>query len=143
MRKPRTEIYGTQANDTMSGTGGSDLIKGYDGNDFISASGGNDILDGGAGSDFVIGGGGFDTFLFNAAENLGAADLYDGGEGLDRLVLVVSEDQAASLSSALQAFAAWNQVGSFNFGLYSSVANVTITRIEQVYVKIGPDLFFG
>jgi VCBS repeat-containing protein len=48
---------------------------------------GNDYLDGGAGNDMLYSGGGNDTGHYQVTENAGAADHYDGGDGIDTLEL--------------------------------------------------------
>lgn len=48
---------------------------------------GSDYLDGGAGNDFLYAWHGDDTGHYQAAENAGAIDLYDGGDGIDTLEL--------------------------------------------------------
>lgn len=66
------EIFGTNGDDILTGTGGrdeiigrkgDDLLQGNDGNDELIGGGGNDTLDGGAGNDELIGGKGADTFV--------------------------------------------------------------------------------
>jgi Ca2+-binding RTX toxin-like protein len=65
-----TTIYGTQLNDTLSGTEFADIsIFGYEGDDLIYGLGGNDIIDAGLDQDIVYGGDGDDTILGRAGND--------------------------------------------------------------------------
>src|SRR5262245_47484043 len=59
-------IEGTDANDSLYGSGGADEIHGGKGDDYISAGNGDDILLGEDGNDFLVGGAGAD-------QNIGGA----------------------------------------------------------------------
>ncbi len=95
-------IYGTDANDSISGDAsdnhyigglGNDTLYGNDGNDLLEGGVGTDTLQGGNGNDFVIGGvgndnlyggAGDDTFRFNMGDGqdvIGVDDI----DGLDTL----------------------------------------------------------
>ena len=72
------EIYGTNGNDTLTGTnardeiigrGGNDTLNGLSGNDELYGGAGNDILNGGAGNDELNGGSGADTFIYTAGRD--------------------------------------------------------------------------
>jgi hypothetical protein len=139
-------IDGGEGNDTIDGGAGTDLINGGDGNDTINGGAGldilygddgNDTMDGGAGSDLVLGGKGNDTLVYNASENIGSYDIYDGGDGRDTLKLVVS--QAVANSAAFQHdIAALNAQLSHggSASLIFSSLNLTVTSIEQLQIVI-------
>ena len=65
-------VFGSNFNDTLTGTSGANQLHGQDGNDVIKGGGGNDFLDGGNGNDILVssiwdastldGGAGDDTF---------------------------------------------------------------------------------
>lgn len=83
------EILGTDAADSLNGTGDSERIRGLGGNDFINSNGGSDTLLGGAGNDqiagssdhdFIDGGTGNDTLFGNGGE-----DTLIGGSGNDSI----------------------------------------------------------
>jgi hypothetical protein len=87
-----TVTTGTEAADTLHGTGQNDLIRGYagddtitggNGNDMIFGGAGNDTLDGEKGSDALYGGVGNDTLVFDAKDSV-----IDGGTGTDKLILL-------------------------------------------------------
>ena len=69
-------VFGSNFNDTLTGTSGANELHGQDGNDVIKGGGGNDFLD--DGNDFLDGGGGDDTF-----KGSGHADVLIGGAGSD------------------------------------------------------------
>jgi Ca2+-binding RTX toxin-like protein len=81
-------VFGSNFNDTLTGTSGANQLHGQDGNDVIKGGGGNDFLDGGNGNDILVsdifgqstldGGGGDDTF-----KGSGHADVLIGGAGSD------------------------------------------------------------
>ncbi|MBU2590588.1 MAG: hypothetical protein KKC21_01015, partial [Nitrospinae bacterium] len=50
------KMYGTEGNDTLTGSRFADTIYGYGGNDIIYGGYGNDIIDAGAGNDIIYGG---------------------------------------------------------------------------------------
>lgn len=52
--------FGTQGNDTLTGTAAADYLSGSGGDDSLSGLGGNDDLYGGSGSDTLVGGAGND-----------------------------------------------------------------------------------
>ncbi|AFZ31852.1 Hemolysin-type calcium-binding region [Gloeocapsa sp. PCC 7428] len=57
-------IYGTDSNDSLTGTDFADIsIFGYAGNDTIHGNGGDDIIDAGTGDDWIYGEDGNDTML--------------------------------------------------------------------------------
>jgi Ca2+-binding RTX toxin-like protein len=85
-------VFGGDGNDTILGEVGEDLLYGEDGNDHIDGGAfkdqiyggaGNDVLIGGHGEDRMFGGSGNDTFLQTSTESDHAADLVDGGTGID------------------------------------------------------------
>jgi trimeric autotransporter adhesin len=81
-------VFGSNFNDTITGTSGANQLHGQDGNDVIKGGGGNDFLDGGNGNDILQsdvfgqsvldGGAGDDTF-----KGSGASDTLIGGSGSD------------------------------------------------------------
>jgi len=81
-------VFGSNFNDTLTGTSGANQLHGQDGNDVIKGGGGDDFLDGGNGNDILVsdifghstldGGAGDDTF-----KGSGAADVLIGGAGSD------------------------------------------------------------
>jgi Ca2+-binding RTX toxin-like protein len=75
-----TAKFGTDGNDSVTGTGGIDLLFGLSGTDTLSGTGGNDLLCGGNGTDTLNGGDG-DDFL----DGQGGADTLNGGNDNDTL----------------------------------------------------------
>ena len=72
---------------TVTGTAKSETIKG---------TAGNDVLDGGAGNDQLKAGDGSDTLIYTMSQNIGAKDVYDGGNGIDTLRLNFTASEWAS-----------------------------------------------
>lgn len=100
------QIYGTPADEMLSGgagrdqlfgNGGSDILWGGEGNDQIFGDAGDDLLAGEAGSDRIFGNGGNDRLLggdgrdriFSGSGN----DFIDGGAGSDFILLNGGFDQ--------------------------------------------------
>ena len=78
-------VYGTDANNLLSGWNNDDTLYGYGGNDTLSGNNGNDILDGGAGDDRLIGGDGSDVYKFY--EGHGQDTMNDGASvSINKLV---------------------------------------------------------
>jgi Tol biopolymer transport system component len=73
-------VRGTGHADRLVGTAAGDVLLGESGNDVILGRGGPDLIIGGLGRDVVRGGAGND-WLYTLD---GAADVVDGGPGLDR-----------------------------------------------------------
>ena len=73
-------IYGTNGDDSLSGTTGADVICGLGGDDEISGADGDDVIDAGAGDDDVSGGPGADRIFGGPGD-----DELDGGDGDDSL----------------------------------------------------------
>jgi Ca2+-binding RTX toxin-like protein len=81
-------VFGSNFNDTITGTSAANELHGGEGNDVIKGGGGNDFLDGGNGNDYLTssifgasvldGGAGDDTF-----KGTGHADVLFGGSGSD------------------------------------------------------------
>jgi len=75
-------ITGTSGNDTLYGGGGNDVITSGDGDDFLNGGGGADVIDAGAGNDLLTEGG-----AYSYAD--GAVDVMKGGLGADTFRLQI------------------------------------------------------
>ena len=75
-------VYGGLGDDQIDGGAGDDLLSGGAGRDTLDGGAGRDTLFGGSDEDTVFGGDGDDLVL---ADDDGADDVYDGGEGQDQL----------------------------------------------------------
>ncbi|MCC6887185.1 MAG: M10 family metallopeptidase C-terminal domain-containing protein [Hyphomicrobiales bacterium] len=78
-------VYGMGGNDVISGLGGHDYLRGDAGNDTLKGDAGNDRLEGGVGTDALIGGADDDTLILSGATD--AADLLNGGDGIDAILV--------------------------------------------------------
>jgi Ca2+-binding RTX toxin-like protein len=82
-------LYGTTANDAISGLGGNDNLYGDAGNDVLDGGAGNDNLQGGNGTNTLIGGAGADRLYGGADDDVlqggDDADYLEGGEGNNTL----------------------------------------------------------
>ncbi|WP_156449588.1 hypothetical protein [Caulobacter sp. CCH9-E1] len=70
--------FGSDGDDTRTGTALADFLAGNGGNDVLNGAGGNDILDGGTGDDILNGGDGSDLLFGRSGSNK-----LDGGSGYD------------------------------------------------------------
>ena len=142
-------LDGGLGDDTILGLGGNDSLFGGDGDDYIDAGAGNDLVDGGAGNDVIAGGvgseqirggagnddmnggAGNDTFL--ATKNDGD-DVYDGGDGIDRL----------SFASVTGGGVAVDLAGLSASGMTNSnIGDDIVLNIEQVTGTAGADSLSG
>ncbi|MBD3676953.1 MAG: hypothetical protein HUJ27_00955 [Rhodobacteraceae bacterium] len=78
-------LYGTSADDILTGSEAGDLIEGRDGDDTINGGAGADILRDGAGVDSLRGGVGADYFLFVADGEIDRIEDFE--PGIDRIDL--------------------------------------------------------
>lgn len=67
-------------------------LPGDNGDDFVDGKSGDDSVAGGSGSDWVKGGSGNDVLNYDLGLNADTEDLYDGGSGVDALMLHMSFD---------------------------------------------------
>jgi Ca2+-binding RTX toxin-like protein len=104
-------LIGTSEDDTINGFGGLDTISGGDGNDVIDGGAGDDVLIGGDGNDILIGGPGAATLLslYNGgsgddlmiASDLGIAEDFDGGDGIDTVSFAARDEGVYTILSVL------------------------------------------
>jgi Ca2+-binding RTX toxin-like protein len=129
-------LLGGAGIDVLTGGNGNDVLLGGDGADILSGDNGDDSLDGGGGSDLVTGGNGNDILTFTAFENVGTANIYDGGSGRDTLRLVVSQSlyNSTAFQAELAQFQAKLAHGSASH--FFQTLDLLVTSIEQVEVTI-------
>jgi Ca2+-binding RTX toxin-like protein len=132
-------LSGDAGNDVLSGGNGNDSLLGSDGNDTLSGGNGDDLLDGGAGTDIVSGENGNDVAVYAMSENAGQSDVYDGGNGVDTLRLVLTQSQANSAAvqadiQAYRAFLALHNNGGFQFTAF----DLTARNFELLDVVVVP-----
>uniref|UniRef100_UPI002570CEB4 calcium-binding protein n=1 Tax=Methylobacillus flagellatus TaxID=405 RepID=UPI002570CEB4 len=82
-------LFGGDNNDTITGGAGNDLLSGGNGDDSLFGGEGNDTLTGGVGTNSLNGEAGDDTILHDTGTDI--LGTYDGGDGIDTLVVAVSE----------------------------------------------------
>jgi Ca2+-binding RTX toxin-like protein len=85
-------IFGGAGDDTLRGNAGNDQLRGEAGNDVLEGGAGNDQLFGGAGKDVLRGGAGDDVLVLDLFSDLVSGETYDGGDGLDTLLIQGVED---------------------------------------------------
>jgi Ca2+-binding RTX toxin-like protein len=78
---PAVPIYGTAADETLTGSSGSELLQARGGDDQVLGLGGRDVIDGGPGDDRLFGGAGLDEVNGGTGR-----DHLDGGDGDDILI---------------------------------------------------------
>ncbi len=144
-RSDKDKIDGTGGDDHLNGGARDDFLSGLAGNDRLNGGAGNDILDGGAGSDAVKGDSGNDILIYRAAENIGSADVYDGGSDVDtlRLILTSATYYSAAFQSDLARFNAFlaanvnpNNQQANNREFTFSAFNLTVSKIENLDIVI-------
>jgi len=64
----RPVYYGSEGNDTLTGTDLNEIFFGGDGDDTIKGGSGNDVITGGTGDDQLLGGNGSDTYIWNPGD---------------------------------------------------------------------------
>jgi hypothetical protein len=140
-------LWGNSGNDTIYGHEGNDRLDGGPGDDFVSGGDDDDIVDGGTANDIVNGDAGNDTLVYTASQNVGNTDIYDGGTGIDALVLKLTtaqnNDYAADIAAARAFIAAHYDDTSSNGPTYTfSSFGLTISNIEAINVVItNPPLY--
>lgn len=87
------DVYGSELNDSLTGSADDNYLYGDDGNDTLVGGAGNDELEGGEGNDTEIGDEGADVF-FQGFFPEGADDL-NGGDGLDIVDYSEREDEVS------------------------------------------------
>jgi Ca2+-binding RTX toxin-like protein len=124
---------GTDQADELFGAYGNDVLEGNAGDDTLIAGDGNDTLRGGLGNDRLYGGAGND-FLSEASGDNGpfGDDLYDGGEGTDRVSLFTAFGPGVTVD--LRVTAAQNT---------GSMGTDTFIGIEHITSNYGDDTLIG
>ena len=126
----RFVISGTQQDDGLIGTDSSDLLLGKKG---------DDVLDGGAGSDFLLAGKGDDTLNYTVSENTGETNYYDGGKGLDTLILTLTSAEMELAQADIDAFYAFLETNDSSFFYFQSL-DLTVRSIEALeFVMVGDE----
>ncbi|MEM8731959.1 MAG: SGNH/GDSL hydrolase family protein [Pseudomonadota bacterium] len=127
-------LMGGSDDDLLRGNGGNDILGGGEGNDVLLGGGGRDLLIDGLGSDVGEGGKGNDTFVYTQADLIGGTqgdiDVFDGGLGNDRLIVVLDSDNFDALSGDLEGGAADTALATLG---------ITATDIETVVAVEGRD----
>ncbi|QTD57489.1 cadherin domain-containing protein [Parasphingorhabdus cellanae] len=85
---------GSAFDDNITGSDGGDDLLGGDGADLIAGGAGDDMIKGQNGADTLLGGSGNDTIYANANVDGSLEDVIDGGDGIDHLLLVDSNNGA-------------------------------------------------
>ncbi|MTH76469.1 beta strand repeat-containing protein [Paracoccus aestuariivivens] len=135
-------------NDIFTGYAGSDYVDGGSGNDTLIGGGGNDTLTGGSGNDSLVGGSGDDTFYISG--NDFGSDIFDGGDGADRIMLL--SDMV--LSSFQFTAANVRATETLYFGVYDvsgtegadnfNISGITSTSsYDTIQLNAGNDRFTG
>ena len=138
---------GLSFNDYLTGGAGNDTIWGDNGATCgPDGAGGNDVIDGGAGNDRMYAEGGTDTVIVTRAENIGAVDYADGGQGVDTLRLNLTSAELANAAvqadiAAFQAFLALNtnplsSTGQGNVFQFNSL-NLQARNFERLQINDG------
>ncbi len=74
------------------GNPGADVIDGQATDEFVDGKSGDDAVSGGSGNDWVKGGSGNDLLTYTVEDNETSSDQYDGGSGIDDLLLDMTFD---------------------------------------------------
>ena len=127
--------------DLLKGNQGDDILGGGEGSDLLLAGKDDDLLIDGLGSDIARGGLGNDTFIFTEASLIGGTagdhDLYIGSDGVDQLIVVLSEASYATYATTLES-------GTPNAALTAlGITAAGIESIIAVETRAGLDAFSG
>jgi VCBS repeat-containing protein len=149
-----TIVAGSGA-DTIQTGNGNNTVSGGAGNDVIKTANGNDFIDAGAGNDQVFAGSGNDIVVYNAPENVGATDAFNGGKGTDtlRIELTHAEFASAAVQADLAAYSTFlaqhansnsDNGATFQFHAFDlSVSNFETLNIvllnQPVIITSGPE----
>ncbi|WP_223217093.1 peroxidase family protein, partial [Rhizobium cauense] len=156
------------ANLDVTGAGGLDTLTSVEQVEFdegvysiLQGTGGANTLNGGANSDLILGGGGIDTInagagddmiVYNAATDLAARDIINGGtEGAEGDTFVINGTNAAE-TYRVYTRAAWAAVAGNNVANLAAATEIVITRngtgfaqviaeladIEEIRINTGP-----
>ncbi len=132
-----------------TGLSGDDLINGTSSNDKLNGGAGDDTVDGGSGSDVVNADSGSDTLIYTLSENAGSTDIYDGGSGIDKLVLnfTLAQWRMAAIQTQISNYLTFiglhtnttnlqtdNTNYIFDFG--TGTTKLTVSKIESVKVFV-------
>ena len=132
---------GDGGNTIATGAGINQVTSGS-GNDTIATAAGDDIVKGGGGSDKVTTLAGADTLIYVAENNdASSIDLYDGGTGIDTLLLELTQDESTDIDiqtdienyQAFLASSTGESTGSFTF----SSLGLTVNNIEELVVTVA------
>jgi Ca2+-binding RTX toxin-like protein len=141
----RTDAYGSDGNDTLTGGSGIDYLFGEGGNDVLNGSFGDDILQGGVGNDQLFGHDGHDNLLASDGD-----DTLSGGNGNDKLSGDIGQDRLdgnAGLDKLMGGDG--NDLlngGTENDSLYGDGGNDTLSGNEgndSLFGLAGNDTLFG
>ncbi|MEO1329681.1 MAG: SGNH/GDSL hydrolase family protein [Pseudomonadota bacterium] len=131
---------GGAGDDFVHGKRGSDAVFGASGDDAVWGGGASDVVAGGLGSDDVSGGNGDDLLIYVQEALLGgpggSTDHYNGGRGVDHLMIAVTSEDFAAVETELAAFQAGEALSVASLGL-------SFDKIESVTLVEGRDLGFA
>ena len=153
-------VYTGLGEDRLEGGAGDDYLVSNEGNDILLGGAGSDrlfgcedddILDGGAGQDFLNAGIGNDTLIFTAAENAGdrAPDYYSGLEGMDTLVLQLTQAEFQAAQGDIQAFLSYieqttgangESTGPF---FHFQTLNLAVQQVENLRIIVADEVVFN
>ncbi|SLN73700.1 calcium-binding protein [Ruegeria meonggei] len=119
-----TQVLGTDAADTLSGTVEGEILAGGSGDDEIEAGGGNDTVLGGSGNDVIRAESGNDTIVYNSGDDV--VHGHQSNRGQDTLDLSKYSSDQVSLSSS-------------GDSVIIETPDGTITLTYQHYHDIGSD----
>jgi VCBS repeat-containing protein len=135
-------LDGGDGNDILLGGNGEDTLDGGDGSDLLSGGNGSDTLDGGDGSDMLLGGNGSDTL-----DGGDGNDLLDGGNGNDTLDggagsdLLLAGNGSDTLNYTLS-----ENTGEFDYydgGKGFDTLQLTLTSAELELAQADIDAFYA
>ncbi|WP_274426883.1 peroxidase family protein [Chelativorans sp. YIM 93263] len=92
-------MLGMGGDDVINGHGGDDVLIGGSGDDTMNGGNGDDRLVGGAGSDTMNGGAGDDTYIFGTADGSDIVGEAPDGGVADRIVIEADGGQLGSLNA--------------------------------------------
>ncbi len=127
-------LYGGYGDDFLFGGNHRDKLFGGRGDDILFGQSGDDTLNGGRGRDTLDGGLGDDRLIINLATDIDierSAELVDGGDGFDTLVLQIDSSQEAFYQALIDA--AFEYVNGFSQQI--DLIHLNLQGIEKIIVQ--------
>jgi Ca2+-binding RTX toxin-like protein len=134
-------LTGNRAANVLTAGGGFDYLDGGAGGDRLSGGGDADDLTGGLGRDTLYGGGGADRFNIEAAAEVLAGEVIDGGDGTDT---IYNTQRAAQVDLSIARLVSIEELSGFSQGVVLKATQLaglsSITYTPTITLTTGGSL---